>query len=66
MSPELNDVMHTVTTGIQQVVFSPFFPVNFKGFVLVHAKDFKSQNVHKLASKLTSTVKYNMMQCGVM
>ena len=41
MSPELNDVMHTMAAGIQQVIFSPFFPVNFKGFVLVHADNFK-------------------------
>ena len=38
MSPELDNIMHTVAAGIQQMILSPLFPVYFKGFILVHAE----------------------------
>lgn len=38
MSPKLDDVMNTVATGIQQVIFSPFIPVHFQGFIFIHAE----------------------------
>lgn len=38
MSPELDDIMHTVTTRIQEVILPPLIPVYFKGFVLIHTE----------------------------